>query len=96
MMRSGKQHDIEPENLEDYLCAVWFDEMPDTGRDEWHRSQILNVSQCTGVRVSDIYPTPGTEPDYDELERRVNLAGWDTYGSDTRLIVFSPRPLVID
>jgi hypothetical protein len=95
-MQHGKQHDIEPDSIEDYLCAIWFDEMPESGLAEWHRSQILNVSQCTGVRVSDIYTTDDTEPDYAELARRVNAAGWDTYDSDTRLIVFSPRPLEID
>lgn len=92
-MRQGKSHEIEPDDLDNFLCAVWFDEMPDTGLTEWHREQILNVSQCVGLNLSGI---SDTDPDYDELARRCRALGWDTYDSDTRLLVFSPRPLVID
>jgi hypothetical protein len=95
-MTYGKNHDIEPDNIEDYLCAAWFEDMPETAQKEWHRDQIINIAESVGVNLSDVFLPVDGYPDYDEVIRRVHIAGWDTYDSDTRLIVFSPRPLVED
>jgi hypothetical protein len=42
----GKSHDIEPDDLDDFECAVWFDEMPDDEEDyrTFHRQALANIA----------------------------------------------------
>jgi hypothetical protein len=98
MNTKGKSHEMEPDNLDDFECAVWFDEMPDDEEDyrTFHREALANIAETIGIKLDDLHPEGSNYPDYYEVERRVHEAGFDTYGSDDRLIVFTPRPLMED
>jgi hypothetical protein len=89
----GKSHEIEPDELDDYMCAVWFDEMPDDEEEVrvFHADALANIAETLGLYLDDLRPDGSEQPDYDEVERRVHRHGYDTYSSDTRLIIFTPR-----
>jgi hypothetical protein len=95
---TGKSHEIEPDDLDDFIYAVWFDEMPDDEEEArtFHNQALMRIADTVGIFLHDLRPQGSDCPDYDEVERRVNKAGLDTYNSDTRFIVFTPRPLMED
>lgn len=93
----GKAHDVEPAAVaDDYLAAMWFDEMPDTGKAEWLNDQLANFARVTGVRVDDLRVSGDEWPEWATLTERLHTLNLDTYESDTRLIVFRPAPLEVD
>ena len=93
---TGKSHEIEPDDLDDFKCAVWFDEMPDDEEEAraFHDKSLANIAKTVGIDLDDLRHEDSECPDYDEVERRVHEVGLDTYNSDTRFIVFTPRPLM--
>lgn len=95
-MPLGKNHDIEPEDIDDYVVAIWEDEAPDSDLAEWYNSHLDNIADETGIEVDDLKTLGEEQPNWEALLSRIHQAGWDTYDSDTRLLVFSPRPLVVD
>jgi hypothetical protein len=94
MNTKGKSHEIEPDDLDDFECAVWFEDMPDDEQEArtFHNKALDNIGNTCDIFVQDLRTDTSDCPDYHELERRVHDKGLDTYHSDTRLIVFSPRP----
>jgi hypothetical protein len=94
MNTKGKSHNIEPDDLDDFECAVWFEDMPDDEEEvkAFHRDALANISETIGIDVSDLWPEGSYCPDYEEVERRAHSRGYDTYNSDTRLIIFPPKP----
>lgn len=90
----GRAHQIEPDA--DALCFVDFEEAPafDTRaenetRREWMRDALHDIMATTEVALDDIlFGFDGELDVWNEAERRLNRAGWDTYNSDTRFEVY--------
>lgn len=87
---TGKEHEIEPENTDDFIVAVWFDEMPEASEEthEWLRRELENVAGETGANLHDLYDdAEPTAELFRQVGERVRALGFDTYDSDTRFLV---------
>ena len=84
----GRAHQIEPDA--DALCFVDFEEAPAfETRATWMRDALDDIMATTEVVLDDIIVTYDGEVEWwNEAERRLNRAGWDTYNSDTRFEVY--------
>ena len=90
----GRELDTEPEDeatLEAFVVAAWFEDIEPEATASmllaWHKNALANIARQTGIDTAGIKVTRFGDF-YGEVGRRVRAAGFDTYDSDTRFIVF--------
>jgi len=95
-MRPGTNHELMPDDVDAVLVVGldFADDMPqDVGpaRHAWHAAALARIEAETGVKLADLLPAPGTnpDPDYRTVCSRLNAAGFDTYDSDTTFEAYS-------
>lgn len=99
MSAIGTPHEFEPEDVDALNYFDFEGEMPDTDRDgkeavdAWHHTNLDILAEEYGIEVEDLkrmITNDYSDDAYNIAERRLNLAGLDTYQSDTRFEVFKP------
>ena len=91
----GTAHETMPDD--DSLCLVDFDEWTDWGhmsgtRITSNRDALAGIEAETEVHLLDLLDlldSIGEFGVWNEAERRLNLAGWDTYNSDSTFCVYA-------
>lgn len=92
-MSLGTSHEFEPEDIDALNYFDFEGEMPhdDAEAQVWHHTNMDILAEEHKIEVEDLkrmITNDYIDDAYNIAERRLNLAGLDTYQSDTRFEVY--------
>lgn len=93
-MTLGTSHEYEPEDIDALNYFDFEGEMPldEVEAKVWHKANMDILAEEHKIEVEDLkrmIDMDYSDDAYNIAERRLNLAGMDTYQSDTRFEVYN-------